>query len=289
MKTLKANRFSLELFPPKTPEGFLKLDQICAVFQQFYPSFFSVTFGAGGAAQLNTQDLVRKMVQQNRNTVPHLSCVNMSKARLSAILAEYKQLGINRLVVIQGDLTDADNCQNSEFNYAHELVTAIREMTADHFHICVAAYPEYHPHAKSPDADLENFQRKIDAGANSAITQFFFSSDAYCRFMDACHKLAITIPIIPGIMPIHDYAKLLRFSTACGAEIPLWLRKRLETLLAGPEDIREIGIEVVTKLCERLLLDGAPGIHFYTLNQLEPTKHILHLLGVSEVKEGLLA
>jgi len=272
--------FSFELFPPKTPEGFLKLENVCSELQTFYPLFFSVTFGAAGATQLNTLTLVRGLARKNLTVTPHISCVDMKKERLALILSEYIQLGICRLVVIQGDLSD--QTQASDFNYAHELIAYIRKISGDHFQIFIAAYPEYHPRAKTPTQDLENFQRKIDAGANAAITQFFFNSDAYCCFKETCQKRRISIPLIPGIMPIQDYTKLLRFSTSCGAEIPLWLRKQLETVADNTENIKEIGVDVVSKLCEKLLAEGAPGLHFYTLNQLEPTVQILKRLGVKE-------
>lgn len=272
---------SFEVFPPKTPQGFESLVQVCDDLNQFKPRYFSVTFGAGGAIQLNTQRTVERLVEQKITTTPHISCINMTKDRLNEILEKYLNYGIRHLVVIRGDYPDQTDEADSDFKYANHLVDYIRKTMGDRFHLTVAAYPEFHPQSENTATCLEHFKRKVDAGANSAVTQFFFNSDSYFRFMECCEKLNINIPIIPGIMPIHDYQKLLRFSEVCGAEIPLWLRKRFSTYGDDNESIRKLGIEIVTKLCEQLLAGGAESLHFYTLNQLNPTKIIIENLGLT--------
>jgi methylenetetrahydrofolate reductase (NADPH) len=269
---------SFEVFPPKTEEGFSSLGSVCQQLKQLNPKYISVTFGAGGSTQTKTQAVVRHLVNNQIPSTPHITCIGMTRERISQLLDDYRQLGIERLVVIQGDLPANHQQMQHDFNYAAELVEYIRKTTGDHFHISVAAYPEFHPRAENPLVDLDNFKRKIDAGANSAITQFFYNSDAYMRFVESCDKIGIHIPIIPGIMPIDNYQKLNRFAATCGAEIPLWLRKRLETHVDDPKSMREVGVEIVTKLCERLLAEGVQGMHFYTLNQLEPTTIILKYL-----------
>jgi methylenetetrahydrofolate reductase (NADPH) len=237
-----------------------------------------VTFGAGGSLQQKSLDVVRQFIAHGIAATPHISCVNMTSQRLEELLSEYKQLGIKQLLVIQGDLPSDATPIEIEFNYATELITAIRKMTGNYFHIIVAAYPEFHPRAISPAMDIENFKRKIEAGANSAITQFFFNSDAYFRFIEACDKSSIRIPIIPGITPIMNYQKLMQFSTACGAEIPLWLHKHLKTYSDDLISLQEIGIEFVSKLCRSLLQNGVKEFHFYTLNRAEPTQSIIQNL-----------
>ncbi|MFZ0218588.1 MAG: methylenetetrahydrofolate reductase [NAD(P)H] [Candidatus Aquirickettsiella sp.] len=269
--------FSFEVFPPKTKKGLDNLNRTRRELSQLKPKYFSVTFGAGGSLQQKSLDVVRQFVAQGTAATPHISCVNMTHPRLHALLSEYKQLGIQQLLVIQGDLPSHDT-QAPEFNYASELITAIRNMSGNYFHIIVAAYPEFHPRATSPAMDIENFKRKIEAGANSAITQFFFNSDAYFRFLEACDKYSIHIPIIPGITPIMNYQKLMQFSTACGAEIPLWLHKHLKTYTDNPIALQEIGIEFVSKLCRSLLQNGVKEFHFYTLNRSEPTQRIIQNL-----------
>jgi methylenetetrahydrofolate reductase (NADPH) len=265
---------SFEVFPPKTRNGFRKLGDTCSQLKALNPRFFSVTFGAIGASQLKTLVAVRNLVKSDTVAVPHLSCVNMTQERLEQILERYQSFGVKQLVVIRGDLVTEKGRVVSDFNYASDLIEYIRKITGNHFHITVAAYPEFHPEAPNSEQDLIHFKRKVDAGADSAITQFFFNSDAYARFMEMCHRLNIAIPVIPGIMPIADYAKLMRIAGSCGAEIPLWLRKRLEVFAHDPESIHELGIEIVTKLCERLLTEGASGLHFYTMNQLDPVRLI---------------
>ncbi|WP_342146149.1 methylenetetrahydrofolate reductase [NAD(P)H] [Rickettsiella endosymbiont of Aleochara curtula] len=270
--------FSVEVFPPKTKKGLDDLNQARLELCQLKPKYFSVTFGAGGSMQQKSLDVVRQFVAHGIAATPHISCVNMTNQRLQELLSEYKRLGIQQLLVIQGDLPSDATQREIEFNYASELITAIRKITGNFFHIIVAAYPEFHPRAITPTRDIENFKRKIEAGANSAITQFFFNSDAYYRFLEACDKFSIRIPIIPGITPIMNYQKLMRFSSACGAEIPLWLHKHLKTYSNDPISLQEIGIEFVSKLCHSLLQNGVKEFHFYTLNRAEPTCRIIQNL-----------
>lgn len=270
--------FSVEVFPPKTKKGLDDLNRARQELCQLKPKYFSVTFGAGGSMQQKTLDVVRQFVADGVAATPHISCVNMTSQRLRELLSEYQRLGIQQLLVIQGDLPNDATQRKIEFNYATELITAIRNMTGNYFHIIVAAYPEFHPRATSPTMDIENFKRKIEAGANSAITQFFFNSDAFFRFLEACDKFSIRIPIIPGITPIMNYQKLMQFSSACGAEIPLWLHKHLKTYSNDPISLQEIGIEFVSKLCHGLLQNGVKEFHFYTLNRTEPTYSIIQNL-----------
>ncbi|EKD55445.1 MAG: hypothetical protein ACD_60C00007G0009 [uncultured bacterium] len=281
MKYCQNIDISFEVFPAKSPDEFYKIHPVCAALNQFNPDYFSVTFGAGGSFQCKTQQLVRELVNAQLTITPHISCVEMTKQRLSDILAEYKGLNIHHLVVIQGDLPPEGE-HKGDFHYAHELVEYIRKISGNYFFISVAAYPEYHPRAVNSLTDLKNFKNKLEAGANNAITQYFFNTDAYFRFLEACEKIGVTAPIIPGIMPIHDYHKLVRFSNACGAEIPLWLRKQLEVYVDDPVSFKKIGIEIVTKLCERLLSEGVNALHFYTLNQIEPTATIIKHLQLPE-------
>lgn len=271
-------KLSFEVFPPKTPKGLDDLNQTRDELCRLKPNYFSVTFGAGGSLQQKSLEVVRQFVAAGISVTPHISCVNMTQARLEALLREYQQLDIRQLLVIQGDLPTDKSSLEIDFHYASELITAIRKITGDYFHIIVAAYPEFHPLASSPSTDIENFKRKIEAGANSAITQFFFNSDAYFRFLEACDKSLIRIPIIPGITPIMNYQKLMQFSNACGAEIPLWLHKHLKTYVDDPISLQEVGIEFVTKLCHSLLQNGIKEFHFYTLNRAEPTQSIIRNL-----------
>jgi methylenetetrahydrofolate reductase (NADPH) len=259
--------FSFEFFPAKTQEGMDKLIKVQGELSGLNPEFYSVTFGAGGTTRERTLDTVLKLKQTSGvECAPHLSCIGSSKESLLEILQTYRNNGISRLVALRGDMPSGMR-EPGEFSYANELVSFIREQTGDHFHIEVAAYPEFHPQAKSATDDLKNFKRKIDAGANSAITQYFYNPDAYIRFVESCQELGIDAPIVPGIMPINNYAQLARFSDACGAEIPRWLRKRLESYGDDLESIRAYGIDVVSHLCQQLLDAGAPGLHFYTMNQ----------------------
>ena len=271
--------FSFEFFPPQTPEGFAKLAATRKQLAALKPEFFSVTFGAGGSTQERTLDTIRQIKAEGHNAAPHLSCVGSTRANIRAMLNTYKDMGIQRIVALRGDLPSG-MATTGEFQYANELVSFIRAETGDHFHIEVAAYPEFHPQAKSPRDDLLNFKRKIEAGANSAITQYFYNPDGYFRFVEECHKLGVTAPIVPGIMPIVKFTQLARFSDACGAEIPRWMRKKLESYGDDSVAVQAFGLDAVTHLCERLLAGGAPGLHFYTLNQAAPSLVIWQRLGL---------
>lgn len=276
------NNFSVsfEVYPASNLAGFRKLRDTCHNLNTLQPNFISVTFGAAGSAQTKTLRTVRQLKYLNIPTSPHISCVNMTKERLEKILALYQDYGINRLIVIRGDHPPASSGSLPEFVYAHDLIAAIRQISGDYFNIIVAAYPEFHPQSTSSEDDLSHFKRKIEMGASCAITQFFFNTDAYLRFRDSCHKNDIKIPIIPGIMPIYDYERLLRISKMCGAEIPLWLRKRLDSLSNHTDSLRNFGMEIVLYLCEKLLTEGVEGLHFYTLNQLNPVAEIYRELFV---------
>lgn len=271
--------FSFEFFPPQTAEGAEKLAVTRKQLATLNPEFFSVTFGAGGSTREHTLKTVQQIKAEGHNVAPHLSCIGSTRENIRAILQTYRQLGIRRIVALRGDLPSG-MAGVGEFQYASELVSFIREQTGDHFHIEVAAYPEFHPQAKSARDDLLNFQRKINAGANSAITQYFYNADSYFHFVDECSKLGITAPIVPGIMPIVKFAQLARFSDACGAEIPRWIRRTLENYGDDTASIQAFGLDVVTSLCQRLLTRGAPGLHFYTLNQAGPSLEIWKRLGL---------
>ena len=260
--------FSVELFPPRTAEGFDKLTGSIEALSALHPRYFSVTYGAGGSTQQRTFEAVDWLRQQGIETAPHISCIGSTRAEIDAILQRYMQQGITRLVALRGDLPSGSGFgAHDELRYANELVEHIRRTTGDHFHIEVAAYPEYHPQAASPMVDLENFKRKVEAGANAAITQYFYNADAYFAFLDDCARAGIEVPITPGIMPITNYRQLARFSQMCGAEIPQWIARRLEGYGDDLEAINAFGLDVVTRLCERLLEGGAPGLHIYTLNR----------------------
>jgi methylenetetrahydrofolate reductase (NADPH) len=263
--------FSFELFPPKTPEGMEKLAANVQRLNAVDPLYFSVTYGAGGSTRDRTFETVSLLRGQGIDTAPHLSCIGSSREEIRDILRHYQGQDIHRIVALRGDLPSGMGAGAAgELRYANDLVAFIREETGDHFHIEVAAYPEYHPQAPTAEQDLANFKRKVDAGADAAITQYFYNADAYFAFLDRCAKLAIHIPIVPGVMPITNYSMLARFSDACGAEIPRWVRKRLEGYGDDIESIRAFGHEVVLAMCRRLLEGGAPGIHFYTMNQAAP-------------------
>jgi methylenetetrahydrofolate reductase (NADPH) len=245
------------------------------------PEFFSVTFGAGGSTQDRTLETIRQIKADGFNAAPHLSCVGSTRENVRAMLNTYKDMGIRRIVALRGDLPSGMG-SIGEFHYANELVSFIRAQTGDHFHIEVAAYPEFHPQARYAQDDLLNFKRKVDAGADSAITQYFYNADAYFRFVEACRKMGVTVPIVPGIMPIVKFAQLARFSDACGAEIPRWMRRTLEGFGDDSGAVQAFGLDVVTQLCEKLLAGGAPGLHFYTLNHAAPALEIWKRLGLSK-------
>jgi methylenetetrahydrofolate reductase (NADPH) len=274
---MSTHNFSIEFFPPKTAEGAQKLRATRARLAQLQPRYFSVTFGAGGSTQQGTRDTVLEIIGEGHQAAPHLSCIGSSRASLRAILDDYRANGIKRLVALRGDLPSgygAMDQASSEFRYANELVEFVRAETGDWFHIEVAAYPEMHPQARSPQDDVQNFARKVKAGANAAITQYFYNADAYFRFVDEAARLGATVPVIAGIMPITNYSQLMRFSDMCGTEIPRWIRLKLASYGDDTESIRAFGQDVVTQLCERLLAGGAPGLHFYSLNQAAPTEAI---------------
>ncbi len=271
--------FSFEFFPPKTPEGKAKLRATWQQLAQLKPRFFSVTFGAGGSTQQGTLDTVLEIRAAGQNAAPHISCVASSKSEIAATLSRYRENGIRHVVALRGDMPSG-LASSGELRYANELVTFIRKTTGDWFHIEVACYPEYHPQTSNAADELKNFKRKIDAGANSAITQYFYNPDAYFRFVDECAAAGISVPIVPGIMPIGNFSQLARFSDACGAEIPRWMRIKLEAYRDDAASIRAFGLDVVTALCEKLLAAGAPGLHFYTLNQAGPASTIWQRLGL---------
>ena len=266
--------FSVEFFPPKTSEGADKLRATRQLLGQLNPEYFSVTFGAGGSTQSGTRDTVFDIQKEGYVAAPHISCIGRSRVDLREILAEYKTAGIRRIVALRGDLPSGFGGSSGDFNHANELIEFIRAETGDLFHIEAAAYPEMHPQAKSPQDDLKNFARKVKAGANSAITQYFYNADAYFRFVDDAYKMGVDVPVVAGIMPITNYTQLMRFSEMCGAEIPRWIRLKLASFGDDSQAIRAFGLDVVTALCERLLEGGAPSLHFYSLNQAGPTSAI---------------
>ena len=270
---------SFEFFPPKTPEGHDKLMQTVDTLGELKPEFFSVTYGAGGSTRSNTRDAVLAIRSKGHAVAPHLSFGSDDQDTLLALLQEYRDAGINRIVALRGDLPSG-MADSSRLVYARDLVAFIRQHTGDHFHLEVAAYPEIHPDAPGYLADVRFLKSKFDAGANSGITQYFYNAEAYAQFLEVCAKAGITQPIVPGIMPITNAANLLRFSDNCGADIPRWLRYRLGDLQDDPEALKAYGVEVVTRLCERLLELGAPGLHFYTMNQAEPTSTLVKALGL---------
>jgi methylenetetrahydrofolate reductase (NADPH) len=269
--------YSFEFFPPKTAEGIANLRLARAELAKFNPEFFSVTFGAGGSTRDRTMDTVFEIQAEGYAAAPHISCISSSKEEIRALLDAYQAKGIKRLVTLRGDVPSGE-VSAGDFKYADELVAFIRQETGDWFHIEVAAYPEFHPEATSASKDLANFKRKIDAGANSAITQYFYNTDAYFRFLDACEQQGIHVPIVPGVMPIYNFTQLARFSNVCGAEIPRWLRLRLEAYGDDIASLRAFGVDVVTDLCEKLIGSGVKSMHFYTLNQAGTITKIINNL-----------
>lgn len=272
---------SIEFFPPQTEEGVTKLRATREKLALLQPSFFSVTFGAGGSTRDRTFAAVREIAASGHEAAPHISCIGASADKIRKLLDEYREAGIRRIVALRGDLPSGV-VDPGEFRYANELVEFIRRETGDHFRIEVAAYPEWHPQARSPRDDLIAFKRKVDAGADSAITQYFYNLDAYLHFVDAARAMGVNIPIVPGIMPIGSFSKLARFSDACGAEIPRWMRRTLESYGDDSDSIRAFGLDVVTRLCERLLAAGAPGLHFYSMNSAAATTEICRRLGLGQ-------
>ena len=272
--------YSVEFFPPKSEESALRLRETYTQLAPLTPCFASVTFGAGGSTQERTFETVREIKQATGiDVAPHLSCIGSTKDNIRAILDNYQSQGIRHLVALRGDMPSGMR-EAGEFRHANELVEFIRTETGNHFFIEVAAYPEFHPQAHNAQADLRNFKRKVEAGADAAITQYFYNADAYFRFVDACEKMSLELPIVPGIMPITNYVQLARFSDACGAEIPRWIRKRLEAYGDDLKSLRAFGLDVTTQLCRDLLEGGAPGLHFYTMNQAGPTAALWQRLGI---------
>ena len=271
---------SIEFFPPQTAEGAEKLRAVRQKLAALEPEFFSVTYGAGGTTQERTFETVFEIQREGHQAAPHLSCIGTTREQIREILQRYQAAGIRRIVALRGDLPSGVGFAG-ELRYANDLVEFIRAETGSHFHIEVAAYPEYHPQAKTPRDDLLAFKRKVDAGADSAITQYFYNLDAYLHFRDECEALGITIPIVPGIMPIVSFSKLARFSDACGAEIPRWMRRKFEAYGDDTDSIKAFGLDVVSELCAKLLAAGAPGLHFYSMNQAAPTLAVCERLGLT--------
>ncbi len=271
--------FSFEFFPPKTPEGAAKLRDTVKQLAQLHPAFFSVTFGAGGSTQEGTLATVLDIRAAGHHAAPHISCIGSTRDSIRKTIHAYKDAGIRHTVALRGDLPSG-MAVAGEFRHARDLVAFIREETGDHFHVEVAAYPEYHPQARSAQEDLNNFNAKVDAGANAAITQYFYNPDAYFHFLDQVRAMGVAIPVVPGIMPIASFSQLARFSDACGAEIPRWIRRKMEGFGDDSASIRAFGLDVVTDVAARLLEGGAPGLHFYTLNQAGLSSTIWQRLGI---------
>lgn len=280
-QTSFAKSFSFEFFPPKTTEGEKKLDAVREQLQSLNPDYFSVTYGAGGTTRDRTFDAVSRIQATGAaQAAPHISCIGLTHDDIRQLLNKYRGIGVSRLVALRGDIPSGMLSTGGDFSYADQLVEFIRKETGDYFTIEVAAYPEIHPQAPNAFFDIEYFKKKVDAGANAALTQYFYNPDAYYRFVDAIDKLGVKIPVVPGIMPINNCTQLLRFSDNCGAEIPRWIRKRLEAYGDDTASLKAFGLEVVSKLCEQLLDKGAPGIHFYSMNQVEPCRTIWQNLGL---------
>ena len=281
MSTAKHTPISFEFFPPKTPEGATKLVNVRHELYALKPEFFSVTYGAGGSTQDGTLQQVQAILSEGFDAAPHFSCIGATRDSVREQLAAFKTAGIRRMVALRGDLPSGHGTFG-EFRYASELVAFIREETGDYFHLEVGCYPEVHPQAKSPEADLQAYVTKVRAGANSAITQYFYNSDAYFRFVDDAYKLGADIPVVPGIMPIISSTQLMRFSDACGAEIPRWIRLRLQAFGDDTASIKAFGLDVVADLCEQLLNGGAPSLHFYTMNQAQAVKQLVERISVHQ-------
>lgn len=278
-------KFSFEFFPARTPEAVVKLETTFGRLAKLNPDYFSVTFGAGGSTRESTFETVKNISEKTTiEAAPHISCMGVMTDEILEVLESYRSIGIRKLVALRGDLPSGSAGGYGQLRYANELVEFIRKETGDHFHIEVAAYPEFHPQAANASEDLKNFKRKVDAGANGAVTQYFYNPDAYFRFVDSCEKLGIDIPIVAGVMPIINCSQLVRFSEACGAEIPRWILKRLQEFGDDRPAIREFGIDVTTELCDHLLSGGAPGIHFYTMNQFAASEAIWNNLNLGDYR-----
>ena len=272
---------SIEFFPPQTQDGVEKLRVVREKLATLKPDFLSVTYGAGGSTRERTFSVIKEIAAEGFNAAPHLSCVGSTRDSIREILKDYQSAGIRRIVALRGDLPSGMN-QSGEFRYANELVEFIRSETGDHFHLAVAAYPEWHPQARTPGDDLKAFARKVKAGADTAITQYFYNADAYFHFVDEARALGVDIPIIPGVMPIAGFSKLARFSDACGAELPRWMRRKFESMGDDTNSIRAFGLDIVTELCERLIAGGAPGLHFYSMNMSGLTLEICQRLNIGQ-------
>jgi methylenetetrahydrofolate reductase (NADPH) len=281
MRTQRGHKrqFSFEFFPPKTAEGAQKLRGTVQQLAQLKPDFFSVTYGAGGSTREGTLSTVLGIREAGHAAAPHLSCVASTREGLREVIHEYKGHGIRHIVALRGDMPSG-LAAAGDFRYASELVRFIREETGDWFHIEVAAYPEYHPQARKPQQDLQAFKAKIDAGANGAITQYFYNADSYFHFVDQCEAMGIDVPVVPGIMPINNFSQLARFSDACGAEIPRWMRLKLEGFGDDTASVKAFGMDIVTELCDKLLSGGAPGLHIYSMNQAGPASTLWQRLGL---------
>jgi len=269
---------SFEFFPPRTETGVQTLAKVHAELSRFNPEFFSVTFGAGGSTQDGTYDAVKSMLANGSAAAPHVSCIGASQDNIKTMIQSYIDLGVNRLVVLRGDLPSG-MVERGDFEYATDLVAFIRNEFGSGLHLEVAAYPDFHPESRSPQTDIENFKRKVDAGANSALTQYFYNADSYFAYLDEVTRLGVEVPIIPGIMPITNYATLVRFSDNCGAELPNWIRARLKQYQDDDASLKAFGLDVVSHLCLDLLDNGVPGLHFYALNKIEPVKEICTRVG----------
>jgi len=274
----KSPELSFEFFPPRTDKGVVNLSKAHLELAKFEPDFFSVTFGAGGSTQDGTFDAVKSMIDAGSDAAPHISCVGSSEATIRGMIESYLQIGVKRLVVLRGDLPSG-MVERGDFSYANELVSFIRKEFGDELLIEVAAYPDFHPESRNPKKDIENFKRKVDAGANSALTQYFYNADSYFAYVDEAQGMGVDIPIIPGVMPITNFATLVRFSDTCGAELPRWIRARLEEYQDDEASLRSFGLDVVTHLCFDLLDNGVEGLHFYALNKVDPTKEICKRVG----------
>jgi len=279
--TSKTPELSFEFFPPRTDKGVENLASVHAELAKFSPEFFSVTFGAGGSTQDGTYDAVKSMIEAGSDAAPHISCIGASKDTIKSMIEHYLDIGVSRLVVLRGDLPSG-MVERGDFNYANELVAYIRSEFGDGLHLEVAAYPDFHPESPNPKKDLENFKRKVDAGANSALTQYFYNADSYFAYLDEATRLGINIPIIPGIMPITNYVTLVRFSDNCGAELPRWIRSRLEQYQDDEASLKAFGIDVVSHLCLDLLDNGVEGLHFYALNKADPVAEICRRVGFEQ-------
>jgi len=280
MANNKHPAFSCEFFPPRTDAGRESWREALSGLAQLKPAFFSCTYGAGGTTQSGTRETVEEIIASDNDAAAHITCIGSTEEKIRELLRDYQALGVTRLVALRGDLPEGME-DPGVFHYAEELVSFIRKESGDHFHIEIAAYPEKHPEARNMGEDLSNFKKKVDAGADSAITQYFFNLDAYLRYVDDLNKMGVGLPVVPGIMPITNYRQLARFSAGCGAEIPRWILVRLQEFDEDLDSIRAFGLEVVTRLCEQLLDSGAPGLHFYTLNRAEPTATLWNNLGLS--------